>query len=328
MREYDLPVSRAATEGSEPASPAEALDRLADRELVVVTGKGGVGKSAVSATLGHRLARAGRRVVVVEVDPRESVHRMLGIPPSGGEVARAGPRLSLQNLRPRQVIDGIVREQLRVGPLVRRVLASPVYNEFAEGAPGLRELAVVAHTQRLLRAGADRDGPRFDQVILDAPATGHGVSLLAAPRLVSEVIAGGPIGRMARQLATLVGDASRCAIVVVTQAEEMPVEEALELATMLDQGLGRRPDLLVVNGLYPPMPGPETAAVALGGEDPLAFLWRERRSINERELARLAARWIGPRVELPLLPIDPGPEMIAALDRCFDLGAGEWAAEA
>jgi len=153
--------------------------------------------------------------------------------------------------------------------------------------------------------------PEIDTVILDAPATGHGVALLAAPALVAEVITNGPFARMSKDLATLIDDPERCGVVVVTQAEEMPVEEALELRTALQQRVRRDPELLVVNGLYPPAPPAEAK------ENELVSLWRRRRLLNERELSRLKESWQGPRVELPQLPLDRGPEMLGVLGRCF-----------
>lgn len=291
------------------------LDQLSRRRLLVVTGKGGVGKTAVAATLGRVLADAGRRVLVVEVDPRENVHQMLGLPPSGGDVLGAGPRLWVQNFKPRQVLDEVVREQLRLELLARRVLQSPVYQHFADGAPGLKEMAVLGHAWRLLHGRGEAGTPELDTVVLDAPATGHGVLLLGSPQLVTEVITRGPFGHMAGELSRFIADPESTGVVVVTQAEEMPVEETLELRRSLAERTGREPELLVVNGLWPATEG--TAA-----DNPLLDLWRRRRHLQERELARLAAEWPGPRADLPLLPLDRGPALVASLGRCLGAALG------
>jgi anion-transporting ArsA/GET3 family ATPase len=285
------------------------IDALSSRELLIVTGKGGVGKSAIAAALGLLLRDRGRRTLLLEVDPRESLHNWLAVPPSGGEVLAVSPGLYLQHLEPRHEMDDLVREHLRLGPLVRRVLASPVYSHFADGAPGLKELAVLGHAHRLVRGPRIKGAPGLDIVVLDAPASGHGVSLLTAPSLAASVIRQGPFGRMAGYLAELVADERRCGIVVVTLAEEMPVQEALELQESLVARLGRPADLLVVNGLYPPLPG-----AGAGMPEPEWFdLWRTRRAGNERELTRLRGGWPGPLIELPMLPFDRGGELVAAL---------------
>lgn len=315
------------------------LDALAGRGFLVVTGKGGVGKSTVTALLGRLLAQGGpprgrgrgarrgaapegeRRVLVIEVDPRENLHRLLDAPPSGGQIVDVGGGLFLQHLKPRAVVDRVIEERIRIGALTRKVFSSPVYQHFVDGAPGLEELAILEHARRLLDEG------RFQTVILDAPATGHGVSMLRAPLVVSDVVQGGPFGRIAERIGTLVADPSRCGVVVVAAAEEMPVQEALELAQTLREELRREPDLLVVNGLYPSLPeerGGSGAAADLEGTPPeLVELWRKRRQMNVRELERLRREWGPPGptggeplgVELPLLPIGPGPELVRALTR-------------
>ncbi len=294
------------------------VDHLGRRQLLVVTGKGGVGKTVIAAALGRVLAAAGRRVLLLEVDPRENLHQVVGVAPSGGEVVRVGPGLVLQNLHPLKVIEEIVREHLRVPLLAGRVIASPVFQHFAEGGPGLKEMAVLAHAVRVLRQDPGRPAPDIDLVILDAPATGHGVSMLAAPRLVSEVIQEGPFGRMAQSLTALVADTERTGIVAVTRAEEMPVQETIELRAALELRVRRSPELLVVNAVYPRYPAGGVGA--RGADAFLARLWQIRSRANQRELARLDSAWEGPRVDLPLLPIDRGPALLAELGDRLALG--------
>jgi len=285
------------------------LRRLEQLQLVVVTGKGGVGKSVVTAALGRLLAARGRKVLLFEVDPRENLHQLLDTQPSGGEIINASPRLYLQHIEPRELIDDLVREKLKVKLLVNRVLASPVHRHFTEGAPGLKESAVFGRALRMIEGHGPPTLRRPDVVILDAPATGHGVSWLAAPQLVADVVRSGPIGHMAKLISDFLADPGRCGVVVVTTAEEMPVEESLELIDALETRFGREPEAVIANALYPAIDGDEE------GDDPATRLWRDRRAINVAELERLDASWAGPLAEIPLLPMVSGPALVGAVAR-------------
>ncbi len=297
------------------------LDSLAARELIVVTGKGGVGKTTIAAAVGRTIAERGRRVLLLECDPRESLYRMLDVPPSGGGYVAVGPGLFVQNLRPREVVDRLVRERIKIPLVTERVLESQVYRHFVDGAPGMQQSALLGHAMEVVLGRAGRDVPDIDTVVLDAPATGHGISMLAAPMRVAEVIEDGPVGRLVQEVSGYLRDPGRSATIAVTLAEEMPVQETLELIESMDAHLGRRPELVVVNGLYPP--APDGAAIA--GEHPALGLWRDRRAVQERDLGRLGRSWHGPRLDLPLVPAHAAADRIAQLGSriATDLGAIE-----
>ncbi len=305
-----MPGEPAHVEGHEP-------ELLGTFRLLVVTGKGGTGKSVLSATLARRLAGPSRTVWLLEADPRESLHSLVGTAPSGGRAIDAGSHLILQNLSPAHVLDDVVRQKLRLGVLARRVLSSPVYRAFVEAAPGLWETAVLGRIERLL-AGRDHGSlPPPNLVVLDAPATGHGLSLLTAPRLVAETLSAGPVAAVAQTISSLVKNPADTGVVVVSTAEEMPVSETLELIEGCRRELFRPPAALFLNRLLPAGdPGscdlPPTAA----------RLWRERQKVEAREARRLETAWDGPLFRLPLLPEPPGPELVARLGRTF---AGAWA---
>ena len=286
------------------------LDALAERQLVVVTGKGGVGKTTLTAAIGQLLAAEGRKTLLLEIDPRESLHQLLGTEPSGGHILKAGPRLAAQNVQPKAVMEGLVREKVPIGALAKRIVASPVFQHFVGGAPGLKEMAVLGYALRMVE-GAYRH--KAEVVVLDAPATGHGASMLSAPLMLADAIGGGQLGDMAKELASFVADPRRCGVVLATLAEEMPVQEAIELVALLRERMGRPPELVIANALYPPFP--REASIRGGGDQAgLIDLWSQRRGVNERELKRLRGTWKGPLAELPLLPLDRGPALLAAIE--------------
>jgi anion-transporting ArsA/GET3 family ATPase len=281
-----------------------------DTQLIVVSGKGGVGKTVIAAAIARALVARGRRVLVLEADPRENLHHLVGAEPSGGAVVRVDERLALQNANPRTIVDAVVKDRLKIGALSRRVLASPVYQHFAEGAPGLKEMMLLGYALQVAEGEAKH---RADVVVLDAPASGHGLTLLAAPLLVAEVIGGGPLGTMARRISGLVADTARSSIVLATLAEEMPVQETLETAAQVEARLARPVSWMVCNAVYPPLP-PDDGERGSGGPAAEAVaLWRTRRRLNEAELERLSAGWRGPLATLPLVAEEFGPGLLAAL---------------
>ncbi len=299
------------------ASGTTALARLLEGfRLVVVTGKGGTGKSTLSAALATVLARAGRRTWLLEADPRESLHAYFELPPSGGRPVVAGPHLVLQNISPVQILDHTVKAKLRVGLLARRVLESPVYRTFVEAAPGLKETAVLGRAYRLLRGKETMGKPAPEIVVLDAAATGHGLAALTAPSALARTLGSGPVGRMAAAVASLVEDPGATAVVAVSTAEEMPVTETLELAEGCRKSLGRPPLAAILNRLLPA----DTDPAGCGLDPKATRLWKRRLALQAREIQRLEELWDGPLFQVPLVPEPPGNQLRIELARALEGG--------
>jgi anion-transporting ArsA/GET3 family ATPase len=289
--------------------------------LVIVTGKGGVGKTMVSCALARAAVGAGLRVLLLELDARESLHRFMGCSPSGGGVIDVAPGLRAENVRPRAVVDRLIEERVRPAWVARRMMRSVIYEQFVQGAPGLREVSALGYAIRAADRGKLRRagrvvGAEYDLVLLDAPATGHGVSLLLAPKLLAEAIGGGPIAALAREVSESIGDPGASALWAVSTAEGMALRETLELDEALRGGLDRGLDLLAVNRLIPTAapegdPGSKAKAEPASGEAWEA-IWQERAAAQRRQLAGLAESWKGPLIELPLSGHE-GPEAVAEL---------------
>ena len=226
---------------------------LLDKSLVYVTGKGGVGKTTVAAAIGLAGAARGRRTIVCEVAHQDRVSRAF---------AREGVREEVEVQLERDLwaitIDpeAALREWLagQIGGAPVRLLArSHAFQYFVAAAPGAKELVTIGKVWELAQPQRwDRHNTRlFDLVVVDAPASGHGLAMLTTPHTFGEIARVGPIRRQALKIRDMLADPARTGYVAVALPEEMPVNETLELEERLGPAVGAGLDAIVVNALYP-----------------------------------------------------------------------------
>jgi anion-transporting ArsA/GET3 family ATPase len=229
------------------------IEDLLARRLLVLSGKGGVGKSLVGTALAVAAQRRGKRVLLVEVDTPSVAEagRFLGAGPGAGVEREVRPGIFTVNLQPAAVMDEYVRHVVRAEFFARRVLDSPLYHRFFAAAPGLKELMVLGKVMVLedARSGWGRR-PRYDLILLDSPATGHGLAFLKVPLAAMEAVPVGPVASNARRVLDLLRDAERTALVVVAVPEEMAVVEALEFHRMAVEQIGMTARALVLNACH------------------------------------------------------------------------------
>ena len=226
---------------------------LLDRKLLVLTGKGGVGKTTVSAALGLIAADRGLRTIVVEVGEQRRLAELFGVSP-----AQAGAETELRenlwsvSLDP----DRALLEWLQSlgGRVSGRLLASSgTFQYFAAAAPGAKELVSMVTIWKLTEGGRGR-GRRpggYDLVILDAPATGHALGLLHSPQTFGAIARVGPIASQTKKVGELLADPARSGYLAVALPTEMAVTEALELQDGLHKQIDRSLDAVIVNGTLP-----------------------------------------------------------------------------
>ena len=266
---------------------------LFDHELLVVTGKGGVGKTTVSTALGVAAARRGLRVIVAEVAARDDVTRTLG-----GELELRDQEVELAygvhhtSIEPEAAMREYLIDQLPSRTLAGLLTDSRIFAALAAAAPGLRELLTIGKVWELAQEDRRTPGARpYDLVILDAPATGHGVAVLSAPHTFAGTARVGRIARQAEKIDALVTNAQRTAVVAVARPEELPVNETLQLRGALEREVGLTLTLVVANRVTPArFSAAEARSVAGCGEGPVVrtVLRSHRRARAQRaQVARL-----------------------------------------
>ena len=288
------------------------MSSLFDKRLVVVAGKGGVGRTTVAAALALGAARRGRRVLLAQTKSKERLSTLLGGPRVGGDIVRVRENLWAVDIFPESALREYGLMVLHSNLVYKAVFENKISRAFIRAIPGVEDYSVLGkvwfHTTEM-----EHGRPRFDMVILDAPATGHVVTLLSIPQAILDAVPDGPLTTSARSAAELLRDPVRTAVALVTLAEEMPVNETIELADRLRKKVGTPVGPVIVNQLYPPRfsVGPSARALAdlpevTGDEslDPLlkrARIAMRRRAMNDRYLEKLAAQLPLPQAQLPYL---------------------------
>ena len=222
---------------------------LLDKRLVFVTGKGGVGKSTVATALGMVAARRGRRTIVAELASQQRVQDTFDQTADNFEEVHLDDGLFAISIDPQSAMEEYLR--VKVGPVGQLLSSSRLFQAFAMATPGMRELLSIGKVWELAQwqrrtAGADT----YDFVVVDAPATGHGVGILRTPRTFAEIARVGPIARQGRTIADTISDRDFTGVVAVSTPEEMAVNETLALGSALDEE-ELALDAVIVNALYP-----------------------------------------------------------------------------
>jgi anion-transporting ArsA/GET3 family ATPase len=293
----------------------ERVPALADKRFVIVTGKGGVGKTTVCAAQARAIAGAGKRVLVAMCNAKERLSTMLGSDLIGSDIKLVARNIWAVNIDPEKALEEYGMLMLKVRLVYKTIFENRYTKTFFRAVPGLYEWSMLGKAWWHATEKNEDGSWKYDVVIFDAPATGHGLDMLRVPKVIVDVVPPGLLRRDAERAWAAFQDPAMCAVVLVTLPEEMPTTETLELARALENELHLPLGLVVVNGVLPPLfSKPEREALLAMSLAPGAFAKapgvaaleagrdRATREIMQAEsLARLAKELPYKPVFLPLL---------------------------
>ena len=281
--------------------------------VVIVAGKGGVGKTTVAAALARMAARQGLSALVVQVEPTSGLAALFGRPPLTFVESILAPAAGTEGeVRGRTITpDDALLEYLEdhgLRRISRRLVSTGAMDVVSTAAPGIKDILILGKVKALERSGA------ADLIVIDAPAAGHAITFLLSVRGLLDAVRVGPINAQARDVLDLLTDAQRCSVVLVTLPEETPVNELVETAFTLEDRVGVSLGPVVVNGIYPELPGLATppaeaaaeAGVALRPADGEAMarasrFRRQRHQLQHEQVRRLSELLPIPQLRLPFL---------------------------
>lgn len=296
------------------------LPPLLDRRLIIITGKGGTGKTTVAAALAVAAARQGRSVLIAEVGGEEQIPQFItpGHPPVGYAGCELLPGLTSIHIDPHKALAEYLGLQLHLRGIVDLLLRNKGFAQLLDATPGWRELITLGKVWHLAQMKDPQGDPLYELIVVDAPSTGHGLTFLDVPRVVGSAVRKGPLRSHAHLVEELVRDPHQTLLLPVSLAEELPARETAELVCRAKEEIGVAIDRIVVNAVaQPPFPAgvgdldgrlrqlgdvdvgslPRPAVLASCAE----YL-RARYELNARYVEQIRRDCRQPLVTLPYLP--------------------------
>jgi len=279
--------------------------KILDHRVLIVTGKGGVGKTTVCAALGVMAAAQGARCIIVETAGGQRIPGIFGKRSKGYEVVELRHNLFTMSLTPKEAIEDYIVQQLHFRRLYKMVFENRVMGPFIDAVPGLHDAVQLGKVWDLERQKT-KGRPTWDLVIVDAPATGHGLTLLDAPSAMSDLTRTGPMHRAVKQVQDLVEDPKRTALLLVSLPESMPLSETIDLYRALPPTFQSQVAAIILNEVWEERASTLESIDALlqsSSPDTVEAATLLRRWIQRCEEQQQAHRRLSDEVDLPVHPL-------------------------
>lgn len=242
------PPQQADSPGTEAA--ARTLQTLLSREVLLVTGKGGVGKSTVAQALARRAAAEGKRVLLVELEAVSRAAPLFNLAQPGPHPQTVAPNLQLAVLDTMDSLRFFAVKQLKVEALVNLALRNKSVEGFFSAVPAVKPILFLYHIWQLLQEHGPRGDRTWDILVCDLPTSGFVQGMYQIPRTLQLTFRSGPVHQYAEGMGELLRNGARSGLVLVTLPEEMPVVETLELQAILHREHKVEPAAIIVNGVF------------------------------------------------------------------------------
>lgn len=224
------------------------IKNLHENRLIFVTGKGGVGKSTVTAAIGLALARQGRRTLVLETDTFSAMEDLFGFKSTGLQPVKLQANLWASNLLAEDCFLATLRRFVPGERIARAIINNRVARIFFEAAPSVNEITILDQIRVFFEETNSDGSEKYQHILVDLPASGHAVTFLNVPATMNGMMRGvGPIAKMSEKVSAIIKDKRTTAIIAVCLPEEMPVNETIELAQNLKTTIHRPLTTAMVN---------------------------------------------------------------------------------
>ena len=272
------------------------IEAIESATVLIIAGKGGVGKSTISAAAAIAAAGLGRRTALVGLaHSRPAAELMRALGEDAPVMAAISPKLRIFELRPEEILVEYLEDH-GMASLGRRLISTGVVSVVSTAIPGIRELLVLAKLKQMERSG------EFDSIILDAPASGHLLTFLSSPKGLADIANVGLLRSQSDDVQALLADPSRSKLVLVTLAEETPVSETSQTYSEVESQGAIALGPVITNalqGLTPLSPEAHKALEKLEEKDDRADAYRfvaSKARLQEENLAELRRRLPGCRM--------------------------------
>lgn len=229
------------------------LSELLGKRLILVSGKGGVGKTTVAVLLALWASSQKKKTLLVEMNSSDRIAPLFGLDTVGHKETPVAPNISLINLNPKSCFEEYVLQRIRFKSIYKTFFNNKFVENFLNAVPGLNDALMLGKIYELERQFKNKttEELEYDLVIVDAPATGHGLSALEVPNVLKSAVKIGPLHSHANSILEMLGDHDKTAFCLVTLAEEMPVSESIEYIDSLKQKTKLNFGPAFINAVYP-----------------------------------------------------------------------------